>query len=492
MSDRPHITRRESLKLAALGAGSALLLPGRAGTAAAQAKPPAPEPGGDRPRNIIFLVADGMSAGVLSLAGPFARVVRGEQAGTAWAELMADPAAAHGRVETHSLNSLVTDSAAAASAWGSGHRVANGAINVLPDGTRLTPLSKPVRASGRRMGLVTTTRVTHATPAGFAAVQASRGDEDQIAPQYLGEVDVVMGGGRRWFDAWSKAHGEDLVGRYRDAGYTTWDKRLQVTGPRVPQRVLGLFEGGHLPYAIDRRRDGELERRVPTLAEMTRKAIEVLEPRGDGFFLMVEGGRVDHAAHGNDAGAIMWEQLAFDDAVREALRFAGQRDDTLVVVTTDHGNSNPGLYGYGDLERLAGQEASYNAIREQIRSGGDAAETVRALTGIGIDSAEAALLIETVDEPNRNELNRQHRHFHGTLGQILGNRTGVQWSGTNHTADHVVLTAAGPGAERFAGLQPNTAAFDHVTDLWGLPAAANAPRHGEEESSRKPEGVKGS
>jgi alkaline phosphatase len=119
-------------------------------------------------RNIIYMVADGMSAGVIPLAERFSTIVRGH--GTAWHDLLQRENVAKGFLDMASLNSMVTDSSAASSSWGSGSRVFNAAVNVLPDGTKLTPIGWLAADRGRKVGLVTTTTVTHATPAGFASV----------------------------------------------------------------------------------------------------------------------------------------------------------------------------------------------------------------------------------------------------------------------------------------------------------------------------------
>ena len=291
------LTRREVLKLG-MAAGAAA-----GGPSAALARNGSPRQGRARkaPQNIIFMVSDGMSAGVPSLAEPFSRNVRG--IGTHFHALLADPQVVRGYLTTHSLNSLVTDSAAAATAWGSGSRVFNGAINVLPDGTRLTPIAHLINGSGRRTGLVTTTRITHATPAGFAAVQPNRDDEDQIAPQYAGVVDVLLGGGRKFFHATGRKDRRDVVAEYVARNYAHWSARSQMRQDDGSAKVLGLFSDGHLPYVVDQRNRPALEAEVPTLAEMTHAALSILGQSPRGFFLLIEGGRIDHAAHLNDAAA---------------------------------------------------------------------------------------------------------------------------------------------------------------------------------------------
>ncbi|MDW8104460.1 MAG: alkaline phosphatase [Armatimonadota bacterium] len=431
------------------------------------------------PKNIIFMVSDGMSMGVPSVAEPFSQMVRGK--GTQWFRLLQDPEAVTGLFETRSLDSLVTDSSAASSAWGSGSRVFNGAVNVLPDGTKLTPIAQLMRQAGKRIGLVTTTTITHATPAGFAASLPNRDDEHIIAEQYLGVVDVLMGGGRRFFDAQSRADKRDLIAEYQRKGYAFWERREQVRGRERPEKVLGLFYPGHLPFTVDHQNSPQLREQVPTLAEMTRKALEILSSSPRGFLLQVEGGRVDHAAHANDAAAILWDQLAFDDAVVVALDFVRRNPDTLLVITSDHGNSNPGLNGMGEeyrdsekcLERVTRAKGSYVAIQELLRREGTPTpdrvrDAIREVTGIEVSREEAEVVASVASGKPAPTLNRAHANLVGVLGEILSNYNGIAWIGTQHTGDWVLVTALGAGKEMFAGIQPHKEAFHRMLKLVGI------------------------
>ncbi len=470
------LTRREILELGmltGLSSGLAAATP----VAAAPGRRAKRRQSGDRPRNIIFMVSDGMSMGVPSLADPFSQHARGE--GTQWWSLMRDPSVAQGFFDMRSLNTLVTDSAAASTSWGSGSRVFNGAINVLPDGTRMTPIVPLVRDAGRRAGLVTTTRVTHATPAGFATVQAKRGDEDEIAPQFMSQVDVLMGGGRKFFDARLRSDKRDVIREFGEAGFAFWDERSQVRGRQRPEKVLGLFWDDHVPYTVDHRNRPDISDKVPTLAEMTKAALDILGDTDDGFLLQVEGGRVDHAAHANDAAGLLWDQLAFDDAIAVVREFVYKHPDTLVVITSDHGNANPGLNGMGGkyrdsttcLHRVAKATASFEGLHPRLAavdSVEDVHQVLRDATGLAISTEEAAIVRDALAGKLPDELNAQHRNMVGTLGQILGNHNGVGWTGITHTADLVPISAFGPGAERFGGLLANTDAFVHLTELWGI------------------------
>lgn len=424
------------------------------------------------------MVSDGMSMGIPSMAEPFALQLRGE--GTQLMSLYNKPGAARGLMETRSLSSLVTDSAAASSSWGSGSRVFNGSINTLPDGTAMTPLLKLVKDAGYGTGLVTTTSVTHATPAGFASSVPQRGMEDEIATQYLGVVDVIMGGGTRYFLPAKRKDGADLAGQYQAAGYTVWDNRKQITTASAPKRILGLFSEAHMPFSVDHMNTPELMENTPTLAEMTRSALEILERNPQGFVLQVEGGRIDHGAHANDIAAALHDQLAFDDAIAVALEFARRYPDTLVVVTSDHGNSNPGLNGmgggYGDstacFERIARARGSFETMGGKLYQSGAAPQ---ALVGIlnetldlKISEEEIAPLVDMINRKPSHEINLLHRNLPGILGQIVGNHNGVGWTGTNHTQDATLVVASGPGQEAFEGFIKNTEVFTAITSLLGI------------------------
>lgn len=479
------ITRRAALKLGAASAlaGVASALPRRSAWAKTPAGDAKAKPS---PRNILFMVADGMSPGVPAMAEAFSHLLR--NGGTQWHELSGQSRVVHGWFDMASLNSLVTDSAAAASAWGSGSRVFNGAVNMLPDGQPLTPLAALAKQRGKAVGLVTTTRITHATPAGFAASVPSRDLEDEIAPQYLNIVDVLLGGGLRHFDPAVRRDRRDVLDEYRAAGYAVCRSRdeLLAGNLRAEEKLLGLFSQQHLPYTIDRNREADLQNSVPTLAEMTRIALETLSRSPDGFLLQVEGGRVDHAGHNNDAAALLWDQLAFDEAVGLAVEFQRANPDTLVIITADHGTGNPGINGIGSrysrsthhFERLAMSVASFQAmharfgeIQKQHGRPANTSEVSDILhwgTGIELSQEEAGVIASYLAGNPAPELNRAQANISGAAAQILGNHNGIGWTGVVHTSDWAPILAFGPGSERFAGLLKNTDAFEQLAQLMGI------------------------
>lgn len=172
---------------------------------------------------------------------------------------------------------------------------------------------------------------------------------DEIADQYLQlRFDVMMGGGWDIFSADTRKDKKDLLAAYRDQRYAVVTSREELMQlPLSDAPLLGTFYEGGLPYSLDREKDKTFSEMVPTLAEMTQKAIERLSRNKNGFVMQVEAGKVDWAAHANDTAALLYDQVAFDEAVKVAVDFAEKDKETLVIITTDHGNANPGLF-YGD------------------------------------------------------------------------------------------------------------------------------------------------
>ncbi|MES2573159.1 MAG: alkaline phosphatase [Verrucomicrobiota bacterium] len=308
---------------------------------------------GQKPNRIIHLVSDGMSSGTLTCADLFSQLTRNRP--LTWTQLFRNPLARLAMMNTRSLNSMVTDSSAASSAWGSGSRVVNGTVNILPDGKLLTPLYALFADAGWKTGLVTTAEITHATPAGFAAAIKSRGNSDAIAVQYLDRrIDVLLGGGSPFFDPKKRKDKRDLRADFAAAGYTVVHDRATLIASPVDTRLLGTFAEGHLPYTLDRRHNLKLDETVPSLSRMTRIALERLG-RSEKFILQIEGARIDHAAHNSDAAAALHDQIALDQALDVCLEFQQKHPDTLIVVTTDHANSNLGLTGMGGGYRTSSQ-----------------------------------------------------------------------------------------------------------------------------------------
>ena len=300
-------------------------------------------------KNVIFMIPDGCDETVQTAA----RWYKGE-------DLQVDKMQ-NASLKTHMANSVITGSAAAGTAFATGHKTTVRFLGVGPRTDDLlsgfeptaepyAPVSSVLEAAklkGKATGLVATSRVTHATPAAFASHVQDRGMDNAIMEHMVyNSVDVVFGGGARHLIPSGESHttsfgaswngrrsdGENLMDVLESRGYTFVDNREDMLALRKGP-VWGLFDDSHMQPDMDRQYFAPHE---PSLAEMTAKAIELLSQDKDGFFLMVEGSQVDWAGHNNDPIYMVKDFLAFDDAVKVACDFADADGGTLVVTFPDH------------------------------------------------------------------------------------------------------------------------------------------------------------
>lgn len=270
------------------------------------------------PKNVFFFIGDGMGFEQVKAAGMYAN----GEAGTLPFEAFPYQA----EMITYSADNPVTDSAAAGTALATGSKVNNGVISMAypGDGSELYTLLEYFKDRGKSTGLVTTTYMTHATPAAFGAHEPDRGNTNEIATDYLNQTrpNVLYGGG---------ANGMSPVSA-QAAGYTVVTDRagMQALDTETVTMVSGQFGNTHLPYE----RDGLGS--LPHLSEMTASALAILDNDLDGFFLMVEGGRIDHAGHANNIENNVYETVEFSNSVQVAINWAQGRSDTLIIVTADH------------------------------------------------------------------------------------------------------------------------------------------------------------
>ncbi|MGM0545396.1 MAG: alkaline phosphatase [Bacteroidota bacterium] len=428
-------------------------------------------------KNVIFMVSDGMSAGTLSMANLLKKRQFGSECH--WIDLYNSDRKFHrGLMDMASLNSPVPGSAAAASSWGSGHRINNMAVNTGPDGEEYKPINQIFKDAGKKTGLVTTARITHATPAGFSVNIDSRNKEDQIARKYLQrEYDLMLGGGARHFESDSRNDGEDLISKFSEKNYTIARNKQELTQASSDNPLLGLFYDSHLPYSIDHQTIDEHQENIPTLAEMTENALGHLENQ-NGFILQVEGGRVDHGAHSNDAAGMLYDQIAFDDAIKVALDFVDQRDDTLLIITTDHGNANPALNaageGYNDsgpfFDRLQDFRHSNNWILSELDASSSVSEIrerIEYATEQGVEKQQAQTLRKALNG-NLDTIYEIKNSPTSVLASIMANYTSISFTSGGHTSDYVELAALGPGIENLDHFTRNTELFDLMVQTAGV------------------------
>lgn len=269
------------------------------------------------PTRVILFIGDGVGTSYWT-AARFA-------AGTLQAERF--PVA--GLVDTRSSSHRVTDSAAGATVYATGMRTYNGAIGVGPDSLPLRTILEVARDRGMSTGLVATSTITHATPASFAAHVVSRRMEPEIARQMAAqEIDVLLGGGRMFFDGTAE-DASDLLPALRERyAYVETAETFRALRMDTVTALLGLFDPAGMPPAPER---------SLTLAEMTGAALELLDRNPEGFFLMVEGSQPDWRGHANQPlETVIAEMLDFDKAIGLALDYQERNPETLIVVTADH------------------------------------------------------------------------------------------------------------------------------------------------------------
>ncbi|MCG5496962.1 alkaline phosphatase [Ectothiorhodospira variabilis] len=427
------------------------------------------------PKNVIVLVPDGQSQSVVTLG----RLYRGEP--------LALDEIATGMVNTSMTNSVITGSAAAATAFATGYKTSEPHIGMaprsydilsnyqLPEGVDwdwfeyrpLATLLEGAQLAGKATGVVATSRISHATPAGYTAHVDARGKENEIMKHMVYQnLDVVFGGGSRHLlprsMGGSRDDGENLRQVLHDRGYQVIDHADDLHGIHS-DRVWGLFASSSMMPELDRRYlrenghdyDVSLHEQAlaePSLSEMTAKALELLSQERNGFFLMVEGSQIDWAGHSNDVVYHLQDFLEFDDSVRLALDFAKHDGQTMVVVVPDHntgalalGNwASSGNYTRTSIERviepLQGMQVTANFLSAQLPgnpSDGDIRDTVAKYWNIHLSDDDLATIR---DEQSIRGLQR------AIIKVVNDNHTIFGWTTHGHSGEDVPLWSYGPGA----------------------------------------------
>lgn len=419
-----------------------------------------------QPRYVIFLMADGMGVDELEMGRQYSLSVLGHDL------FITSTLAEEGvcaLMDTFSSSSHVTDSAAAATAWATGHKVKNGQIAIHPK--TLEPLETVLEyyknTHGFRTGIVSNDAITGASPAAWAAHVRSRNNGEEIARQFCDQTrpDVILGGGRASFLASKRRDKRDIIGDFVTRhGYRYVETARDLD--RVQSgRVLGLFGDGILTAQIDRPPEGARE---PLTSDMTEAALRILSAgRPKGFFLFVEECVPDKGGHGNDAAAVVQGVLELDRAVAAVYRFYRKhRGETLIVVTSDHETGGlQWLYNFGWQKK----------VRDSMRRDGEVDPVVRLASVRASINKAVAGLEEKLTPEQRARLRWRYRQFdfnddlaramkdgRRTLGRLgdtwkrvvmhlVATNTGAYYTQGTHSYAAVPLFAIGVGAERFRG-----------------------------------------
>jgi alkaline phosphatase len=441
--------------------------------ASAAAKPAA--------KNIIFFLGDGMGSTTITAA----RIFRYQEEGFLNMEKLERSA----RIKTYSNDAQTTDSAPSMGSYMTGIKINNDVISMadaLPrparkdangngtidtcgsgNGRPATTILELAKAHGKAVGAVTTTELTHATPASTYAHICQRNAGYSIATQvvpggagYNGAlkdgVDVLMGGGRNHFTPYDKlrnpkgrADGRDMMAEFAAQGYTVASSKDEMAAARPGRKFVGIYSDvSHLDYEIERRAA------QPALKQMALKAIELLAPDPDGFFLMVEGGKIDHALHDSNAQRALVDTIAFDDAIAAVLERMRVLDpglkNTLIVVTADHDHTIV-MNGYAKRG---------NSVLDIVHNYSD---------GLPAKDADGKTYTTLVfgNGPNRPDV-RADVASASALDVDYHQETGVRLAGETHGGGDVRLFATGAGSQQFKGTMENTRVFHLMKAAFGF------------------------
>ena len=414
-------------------------------------------------KNIIVIISDGMSSGTLNMADLYLNRKTGK--GSNWIELYKDNRVKRSLMDMTSASSIVTDSAAASSSWGSGFRVKNGSLNVGVNGEEYLPIWQKFKKAGKMAGCVTTVPITHATPAGFCIASKSRNSQEAIAEMYLElKFDIMMGGGDKFFSSENRKDKKDLYQDFISKGFNVVKDRAEMLSVDNSKPILGVFSTDGLPYSKDRESSLELTNSSPTLAEMTVRAIDKMKNHPKGFVLQVEAGKVDWAAHANDITGLIYDQVAHDEAIKVAIDFAEKDKNTLVIITTDHGNANPGLiYGKNVNENFDSIQ-NYKQTNDWILNGigketsiSQIIERIEFATKLVLQESEAQEILSFYSNIKIEDglYNPKHLPFK-VLSEIQKKQNSVGWISMDHSSDYSELAMFGPGSELLNSFIKNT------------------------------------
>ncbi|MEC9487749.1 MAG: alkaline phosphatase [Prosthecochloris sp.] len=446
-------------------------------------RPSAPSSSTGAPRYIFFFIGDGMGMAQISLGA----AVCGEEAVSAIRSLPVT-----GMISTSARDRYVTGSAAAGTALATGSRTAIGRISRTADNASdLTTVLELAEEQGMRTGVVSSVSLDHATPACFYAHAESRHQYERIASMMAESSVDYFGGGYvkadMSVDGVAKNEFPEIM---RSSGFRVTRNAEELQSVTPGERVWAFDDVDRkaaMAYEIDRS-DSAL-----SLADYTRHGIRLLDnPRG--FFMMVEGGKIDWACHANDGATTALDVRAFNDAVAEALRFYREHpDETLIIVTADHECGGLGLgnneTGYeGDPALLSYQQLSLERMSGKVSSWAEdggvslamAYDSLRVFFGLGRVSADSALGLTAADSL---QLNRAYQEAmdgyrdgeaYGkgdpltmTAAALLNSRAGIGWTTRSHTAVDVPVFAAGAGAGQFSGYSTNAGLARRLMQVCG-------------------------
>ncbi len=398
------------------------------------------------PKNIIYMIGDGMGPAYLAAYRYFSDdISTAEVENTIFDELWLGMASTYPDDDTY-----VTDSAAGATALATGVKSYNGAISVNRQHIPIGTMMQLAKKLGKANGIVASSQINHATPASFLAHNKSRRNYNDIADMYLDYridgkpvADVMIGGGTQYF----VREDRNLISGFKQLGYQYTDDYRQLDSITRAPAIMLLAETA-LPAKLNSGFDA-------MLAPLTEKALQLLSPAEKGFVLMVEGSQIDWCGHDNDIACAMAEMDDFAKAIAVAKAYVDKHPDTLLVITADHETGGLSLGANGVYEWRTDVIKNIKATGRKIAQELKQAETDAAalalwakLTSISLNEEEqkALLAARQQDETTLRKLSNQ----------LVAKYSYTGWTTGGHTAADVAVLAYGKGAKDFIGFQDNT------------------------------------
>ena len=427
------------------------------------------------PRYIFMFIGDGMGVAQRQIAELQLNSKPGVAATHQATRLKMNSLKILGMNTTYDSTSIVPDSASTATSLASGYKTLSGVIGLKEDkATKVSLISEHLKKNGLSIGIISDVKIVHATPAAFYSHIDSRNKYDEIAAQLVNsDFDLfVGGGGDQHFNPLKRKDGQDLYAEAKTKGFavaTSRDQFLSLkNGTKVLANLPGDVNSEALPYVMDRTQ-GDLN-----LDEIVSKSIDLLSANPKGFFMVVEGGKIDWACHANDTGAAIVNMLDLDKAIGVALAFKEKNPDTLIIVTGDHECGGLGL-SMGNTYRVNpelffSQKISHEIVDERVKSLSEKKELTHEAVFklaeefglISLSEAEKTAIVNSIADEQLADKNRIKTLYGGyrpvsmVFKRLFNTRANLYWTSYSHTGIPVMLTAEGMGAEKFAGYIDNT------------------------------------
>jgi len=285
----------------------------------------------------------------------------------------------------------------------------------------------------------------------------------------------MMGAGDEYFNKEKRKDKKDVYHQLEQSGFQVVKNRKQMQQLQPGKPVMGVFYETALPYSVDAAQDAGIREQVPTLAEMAGAAIDLMSRNRNGFVLQIEAGKVDWAAHGNDIAALLYDQIAFDEAIKLAVDFAEKDKETLVIITTDHGNANPGLFYGSNANRNFDHIRHFRHSNDWILNGitrnhspSQVVERVAAAQDLALTTAQAAELLSHYENLDESGIYNPRKLPFRQLAQMQAAYTSIGWGGMDHSGDYVELAMYGPGSELLRPFVKNTELHHFMLELTGV------------------------